>query len=228
MGEITKIIETAESFVGCKEGSDKYKKLMDAYNSVASNKSQYDGQGCTEGVIGTFVLALGRTRTLKLLPVTNYANGQAKMWTLSDKPKIGCIAYYGSGEIDHEELVIDIRGSRLTTIDFNFNHEVIKRTRYLTDRQSKGYGCPLYNKVKSVLLSSWTAAAINTLVLKKGSTGDAVLWVEEFLHTEGFYDGYFDAVFGDVLDEAVRAYQKKHNLLVDGICGRFFWSEVLL
>lgn len=228
MGEITRVIETAVSFVGFKEGSSKYNELIKAYNSAADSKTQYDGQGCTEGVIGAFVLALGRDRAKKLVPVVNYANGQAKKWPLADKPKIGCIAYYGGSDIDHEELVIDIRGSKLTTIDFNFNHEVIKRTRYTTDRQSKGYGCPKYNLDRSVLLSTWTSAVIRSVSLKKGDTGELVLWLQEFLHTEGFYNGYFDGVFGDVLDSAVRAYQKEHGLLVDGICAKYFWSEVLL
>lgn len=230
MGEITKVIKTAESYVGAKEGDKKYKALIDAYNNATDNK-KYDGQGCCEVACAFFILALGARRAKELIPVTNYANGQARMWKdgLSKTPKIGSLVYFASNkEIDHVELVVDIKGTKMITVDGNANHSVIKRTRYTTNSSIKGYGIPKYNANKSVLDDTWFHSAIESVVIKKGSQGELVLWLEEYLHTAGYYDGYLDSVFGNALDAAVKAYQKKHGLYVDGICGKHFWSYILL
>ena len=225
MGLVTRVIETAESYEGAKEGSKKYTELIKAFEETGL---KYDGAGCTEIVLGIFIKALGLTLTKQLIPLSNYALGQSKKWKLTDNPKPGCIAYFGSGDIDHEELVLDVRGNKLTTLDGNYNHQIIKKTRYTTDKSIKGYGIPAFFNNKLENLDTWTAAAIQSLSISKGAAGPIVLWLEEFLTYESFYAGYWDGVFGDVLDAAVRAYQKKHKLLVDGVCGRYFWTEVLL
>lgn len=225
MGMITDLIETAESYIGTKEGSKKYTELIKAFEETGL---KYDGQGCCEIVTGLFIKTYGLSWTRQLIPISNYAYGQSKKWKLEDTPKPGCIAYFGSGDINHEELVLDVRGNKLTTLDGNFNHQIVNKTRYLNDKQLKGFGIPDYYQDKVDNVETWTSAAIKSISIKKGAAGPLVLWLEEFLTYEGLYTGYWDGVFGDMLEKAVRAYQKKHKLLVDGICGRYFWSEVLL
>lgn len=225
MGYITQMIETAESYIGVKEGSKRYKDLIIAFERSGL---KYDGQGCTEILLGMFVMAFGWEMAKDMLPFSNYALGQSRMWKLNKEPRIGSIIYIGSSEINHEELVIDIRGDKLTTIDGNFNHTVVKRTRTRGSSDIKGFGYPAYYSEKWDLADSWYAAAINSVTLKKGSTGELVLWLQEVLHYEGFYNGWLDGVFGDVLDSAVRTYQKKHGLLVDGVCAKYFWRYMLL
>ena len=226
MGLITKVIETAESYEGAKEGSKKYTELIKAFEETGL---KYDGAGCTEIILGIFIKALGLSLTKQLIPLSNYAYDQATKWKkLSDSPKPGCIVYFGSGDIDHEELVLDVRGNKLTTLDGNHNHQIIKKTRYTTDRSIKGYGIPAYFNNKAENLNTWTSAAIQSLSISKGATGPIVLWLQEFLTYQDIYTGWLDGVFGDATDTAVRIYQKKHKLLVDGVCARYFWSEVLL
>ena len=48
---------------------------------------------------------------------------------------------------------------------------------------------------------------------KRGSTGDVVRQIQIALHL------YPDGVFGYLTDEAVREFQRKNNLTVDGIVG---------
>ena len=58
-----------------------------------------------------------------------------------------------------------------------------------------------------------------TIQLKKGSKGAEVKELQSNLKQLGYYDGRLDGDFGSYTDTALRAFQKKQGLLVDGICG---------
>lgn len=227
MGDIIKLIETANKYIGCKEGDKKYTQLIQAFEQTGN---KYDGQGCCEVACAFFVLTFGEKKARKLIPITNYARGQSKLWPdgLQKKPIPGCLVYFGSSEVDHVELVTEITGNRLTTIDGNSYHSVVKRYRYIDDANIKGYGIPAYTEDKNELLNSWTDAAISVTSLKKGMTGKLVLWLQEYLYSNGYYTGYLDGVFGSKTDLAVREYQKANKLpVVDGIAGPYFFTKVL-
>jgi peptidoglycan hydrolase-like protein with peptidoglycan-binding domain len=55
--------------------------------------------------------------------------------------------------------------------------------------------------------------------IQKGSKGDEVLDVQNRLKERGFDPGPIDGIFGSKTETAVRAFQEKHNLQVDGIVG---------
>ena len=61
-----------------------------------------------------------------------------------------------------------------------------------------------------------TAAA----VLKKGSSGADVKTLQRRLKQLGYYTGSVDGDFGDATEKALRAFQDRNNLLVDGIAGK--------
>lgn len=54
---------------------------------------------------------------------------------------------------------------------------------------------------------------------KKGSTGNMVSQIQTVLKNQGFYNGAVDGVFGSVTEAAVKAYQQKYGLTVDGKVG---------
>ena len=56
-------------------------------------------------------------------------------------------------------------------------------------------------------------------IIKKGSKGESVKWLQYELNKHG-YKLNIDGDFGKKTDEAVRDYQSKHNLEVDGIVGK--------
>ncbi len=59
-----------------------------------------------------------------------------------------------------------------------------------------------------------------TGLLKKGSRGDGVQWVQwQLANAAGFGDVTVDGIFGDKTDAAVRAVQRAAGLKVDGIVG---------
>lgn len=70
------------------------------------------------------------------------------------------------------------------------------------------------------------AVAVNTnvnsayaLVLKQGSTGSTVKTMQQKLKNWGYYKGSVDGIFGSKTKEAVKYFQRKNGLVVDGIAG---------
>jgi murein L,D-transpeptidase YcbB/YkuD len=70
---------------------------------------------------------------------------------------------------------------------------------------------------------SWKAGIWHTdgrsEVLKKGSRGPSVTWLQTRLRVKGFTSIALDGIFGPATDAAVRTFQSRNNLSVDGIVG---------
>ena len=56
-------------------------------------------------------------------------------------------------------------------------------------------------------------------VYKRGSTGDAVKTIQTKLKRWGYYTGDVDGIYGTLTEKAVRYFQSKNGLAVDGIVG---------
>ena len=59
----------------------------------------------------------------------------------------------------------------------------------------------------------------SALTLKQGSTGSTVKQVQQKLKNWGYYKGSVDGIFGSKTKEAVKYFQRKNGLTVDGIVG---------
>lgn len=62
---------------------------------------------------------------------------------------------------------------------------------------------------------AWAAGAS----LRNGDRGDTVREIQQRLKDWGYYYGAVDGIFGYQTEQAVRRFQKKHGLVVDGIVG---------
>ena len=71
----------------------------------------------------------------------------------------------------------------------------------------------------NVPLYDETGGIINMSVMKKGSRGEEVALLQKNLNALGFPCGNADGKYGDQTAEAVKAFQKKHGLTVDGKAG---------
>jgi cell wall-associated NlpC family hydrolase len=65
-----------------------------------------------------------------------------------------------------------------------------------------------------------------TTSLRRGSTGDAVKQLQGNLIFLGYLNGTADGVFGSMTDAAVRLYQQRNGLYVDGIAGSATKSKI--
>ena len=68
-----------------------------------------------------------------------------------------------------------------------------------------------------VLATMITAGAAR--VFKRGSRGETVREIQLVLQNEGLYSGEADGIYGSHTERAVREYQQRHGLAVDGIAG---------
>lgn len=64
-------------------------------------------------------------------------------------------------------------------------------------------------------------------VLKQGSSGQAVVYLQELLIANGYDPNGVDGYFGPGCDKAVRAFQKDHGLVVDGCVGPATWTALI-
>ncbi len=67
--------------------------------------------------------------------------------------------------------------------------------------------------------TAWSAQAAEA-ALRQGSRGDTVRTVQTKLKRWGYYGGSVDGIYGPATERAVRAFQKKNGLAVDGVVGR--------
>lgn len=64
-------------------------------------------------------------------------------------------------------------------------------------------------------------------VYKLGSTGDEVCKIQEKLQAFGIYLGPLDGIFGGGTEGAVRVFQEREGLAVDGIVGPVTWAKLV-
>lgn len=64
------------------------------------------------------------------------------------------------------------------------------------------------------------AIAIESVTLKKGSSGDLVKKVQQKLKNWGYLSGKVDGIFGNATKAAVQKFQRKNGLTADGIVGK--------
>ena len=69
-------------------------------------------------------------------------------------------------------------------------------------------------------------AKINYPTIRRGSQGDLVVQLQSLLAKDGSTLA-IDGIFGLGTESAVRAFQRRHNLAVDGIVGPKTWGELL-
>lgn len=74
---------------------------------------------------------------------------------------------------------------------------------------------------------SGTSEVIAMKTIKNGSRGTQVKVLQWLLNQNGCDAGTVDGIFGSKTLAAVKAYQQKKGLTVDGICGKNTWNAIL-
>ena len=67
---------------------------------------------------------------------------------------------------------------------------------------------------------------VSDMVLSLGSTGEAVVSLQQALEILGYPTGGIDGDFGPVTETAVKAFQKDNGLYVDGVVGPYTWAAL--
>jgi peptidoglycan hydrolase-like protein with peptidoglycan-binding domain len=72
----------------------------------------------------------------------------------------------------------------------------------------------------------YTGAPINMPLLRQGSYGRAVTLLQQALQATGDYQAVVDGKFGDRTEAAVKRFQKRSGLVIDGIVGMCTWHSL--
>ena len=156
-----------------------------------------------------------------------------------DTPEPGDqIFVYIDGGINHTGIVVDVGGSYVTTVEGNSGDQVVRRMRVARSVNIAGYGRPNW-----ALAAEAEAAApespekpekagaqaapsysdyeyeVRTNLLRRGNHGPQVENMQHLLTDHGFDCGGIDGQFGDQTAAALRAFQKKAGIGVDGEWG---------
>ena len=74
--------------------------------------------------------------------------------------------------------------------------------------------------------TSKTSTKISYPTIRRGDRGELVTQLQDLLSKDG-YNLAIDGIFGPGTQSCVRAFQKKHGLVVDGIVGPKTWGELI-
>ena len=134
---------------------------------------------------------------------------------------------------DHSGLFL--RSSRYANLrgckDYKIACINVQKDGYAT---SPTYANTLIKTIETYKLYTWDGVETQptgnpypepTKNLKKGSRGNDVRWLQYVLTQKG-YSLVCDGIFGAKTDEAVRAFQAEHGLVVDGIVGKLTRAEL--
>ena len=192
---------------------------------------------CACFVSWVFMKAFGLTTAKKLLkhwPYV-YCPTLGNLFTKNANPKIGDIViFYRSGEFKHTGIVTKVQGDKFWTIEGNTSGAsgivangggVCEKSYYNSQLPGTKFCTPDYSLVTSILsgISGVTTSVItptNTKnYLQYGDTGSEVKTLQTKLNKVG-YKLAVDGSYGDATKAAVKSFQTKYKLEIDGIAGK--------
>ena len=236
-----KVVSTAKKYMGCKESDGSHRQFVDRYNNFSplprNHRMTYSAAWCA-----TFVSAIAiECKLTDIMPVEcgcGYMISRYKAlgrWREDENytPKAGDVIFYdwndgkdfastdNLGAPEHVGIVTGAADGIISVIEGNKNDAVAFRTVTVNGRYIRGYGLPNY-------ASKATAPAPKPVIkcpyaepkalIKYGSTGDGVRWVQWYLNKSGA-KLKVDGSFGRLTQYELLRFQKKSGLKQDGIVG---------
>lgn len=248
----TQFVKQMQLWVGLKESNGSHRKIIDIYNTIkplpVGYKLKYTDPWCA----GTVSAAAQVCNATDIIPCEcscpRMITKAQKMgiWVENDAhtPKAGDIVLYdwndsGSGDnkgsADHVGVVEKISGNTITVIEGNYSNAVKRRTLKVNGKNIRGYIVPKYSAEESKPAEANKAVVekemctVEIKALRKGDKGNTVKAMQILLAGNGCKCGALgaDGSFGPATLEALKKYQTKKKLEVDGICGPATWAKLL-
>lgn len=201
------LIDNARKYIGVKEGTAEFRRIIDAYNAVKPLPMGY-AMKYTDDWCDTFVTHIADISGASALigrecGVQRHIAIFEKLgiWIGRQFPKMGDVVTFdwdGGGWADHIGFVEKVENNTITTIEGNSNEAVRRNTFAWNDKRIKGYARPKYSIIsevkksiddlaKEVIAGKWSSGQerINQL-LASGYDATAVQKkVNEMLSTSG-------------------------------------------
>lgn len=145
-----------------------------------------------------------------------YRSNWLQQGVIQDMPDVVCCVFqYNRGKYQHTGL--HIGGGVIIHCAYN---DAGVQYGHITDKGWTHYAIPtgLYSAAEIVAAGKAAETAAANLCL--GSTGADVTKLQQALNALGYDCGDADGIFGAATEAAVRAFQRDHELTVDGIAGK--------
>jgi len=224
-------------------GSSNYTKYGYEMHGLYPATMDYPAYWCDSFVDWCFQKAYGVSNAKALLcgNFDDYTVNSAALYKKTGNwgllPKVGAqIFFQKNGKICHTGLVISVGSDFINTVEGNtsgFTGVVANggcvaiKQHLIKSTYIAGYGYPPYTDQKCA--NPYPVPTLsNGTVIKIGSTGDSVKWVQDMLNHFSMKTILAeDGIFGLSTEAAVKNFQTKKLLTVDGIVGIETLTELM-
>ena len=238
--------KTAESYWGYKESDGTHKAIIDLYNSQKKLPRNYKVT-YTDAWCATFVSAMGVFLGWEDIILAECSCNQmielykkAGRWQERDDydPQIGDIVMYdwddtGAGDnvggSEHVGIVAQKNGTKMKIIEGNKNNAVEYRDLEVNGKYIRGYCLPNFILKSEEKGEQLTMCEVKLPILQKGMKNSHVKMLQTLLIANGYSCGSTgaDGDFGSGTLSALKSFQTKKNLKVDGICDADDWTALI-
>lgn len=237
-----------QAWVGLKESDGSHKKIIDIYNTIkplpVGYKLQYNDAWCA-GTVSAAAQVCDATDIIPCECSCPRMIDKAKemgIWVEADNyvPLPGDIPLYdwddngkgdNTGRPDHVGVVEECDGKKFVVIEGNYSNSVKRRNMEVNGKYIRGYIVPEFDAGPAVEDKPVARELFSMQVemLKKGCKGDAVKAMQILLAGNSCKCGSAgaDGDFGPATESALKKFQEKKKLEVDGICGPATWAVLL-
>lgn len=246
-----RVAATAKSQVGYTAAAgkrNKYAKALDALRFVYNGpKDGFDW--CDVFADWCYVTTFGAETALAMIAQPKggagagcpYSAGYyraAGQW--SSVPSVGAQIFFGSGKghETHTGIVVGVTPSAVTTVEGNTGGGAGGvNTRHYARASANivGYGVPKWSLVGGSTPTESSPSAggkvekvYDFATIKQGSRNATVRLMQAALNVRNGAGLAVDGYAGAITTGAVKAWQRKRGLVVDGICGPITWASLLL
>lgn len=239
----SEVVKQAKTWLGLKESDGSYKVILDTYNSQEKLPRGYR-MTTNDAWCATFVssvaIKLGYTDIMPTECSCNkmielYKNLGAWVENENRTPNPGDILFYdweddgkgdNKGRSDHVGIVEKVANGKITIIEGNYSNSVKRRTLAVNGKYIRGYAVPKYDTEPK---AADPVCKVELPQLEKGDKSETVKALQLLLIGYGISCGKYgaDRSFGGDTETAVRKYQEKNKLSVDGVVGTNTWNKLL-
>lgn len=245
MSDRQKFVNTAISYLGVVEGSEKHKYIIDTYNKITplpvGYKVKYTDSWCAAFVsFCSYECGL-----LDIIPAECSCNRiitlakNMGIWVENDAyvPKTGEIILYdwndngagdNTGVPDHIGIVVSVSNGMIKVIEGNYKDAVGYRNIAINGKFIRGFICPKFASDTNVQKEE-SVCNVELKMLKQGSKGNDVKALQILLKGYGYGLGSYgiDGDFGQATLSAVKKFQSNKKISSDGIVGPITWKNLL-
>lgn len=242
----SEVVKQAQKWIGKNEKDGSHKEIIDIYNAhkplARGYKVKYTDEWCAT-FVSAVAIKLGYTDIIptecsctKMIELLKKIDSWVEDESVTPSPGWICLYDWqdngkgdNRGSADHVGIVEYVQDGKIVVIEGNYNEAVKRRTLDIDGKYIRGYGAPKYDSEASTSTDETNVCKVNLPILRKGDKNASVRALQILLIGNGFSCGSWgaDGDFGNSTLTAVKAYQEKKGLVINGIVEIETWKSLL-